>query len=101
MWCLQYLYMVAHNNFVALIFYTYYTKFFQKCQCLTNKLNERGIKMIDLHAHTKGSDGDKTPEELIDLAIRKRKRYNINTRSRVWNKNRQRRNAHIRTIYRL
>ena len=25
--------------------------------------------MIDLHAHTKGSDGDKTPEELIDLAI--------------------------------
>ena len=27
--------------------------------------------MIDLHAHTKGSDGDKTPEELIDLAISK------------------------------
>ena len=25
--------------------------------------------MIDLHAHTTGSDGDKTPEELIDLAI--------------------------------
>lgn len=26
--------------------------------------------MIDLHAHTTGSDGDKTPEELIDLAIK-------------------------------
>ena len=25
--------------------------------------------MIDLHTHTKGSDGDKTPQELIDLAI--------------------------------
>lgn len=28
--------------------------------------------MIDLHAHTNGSDGDKTPEELIDLAISKK-----------------------------
>ena len=28
--------------------------------------------MIDLHAHTRGSDGDKTPEELIDLAISKK-----------------------------
>ena len=25
--------------------------------------------MIDLHTHTKGSDGEKTPEELIDFAI--------------------------------
>jgi len=28
--------------------------------------------MIDLHTHTKESDGDKTPEELIDLAISKK-----------------------------
>lgn len=27
--------------------------------------------MIDLHSHTKASDGEKTPEELIDLAISK------------------------------
>lgn len=27
--------------------------------------------MIDLHTHTKGSDGDNTPQELIDLAISK------------------------------
>ena len=27
--------------------------------------------MIDLHAHTRESDGEKTPEELIDLAISK------------------------------
>lgn len=27
--------------------------------------------MIDLHSHTKASDGEKTPEELIDLAINK------------------------------
>ena len=26
--------------------------------------------MIDLHTHTKASDGEKTPEELIDLAIK-------------------------------
>ena len=25
--------------------------------------------MIDLHTHSKGSDGEKTPEELIDFAI--------------------------------
>ena len=29
------------------------------------------LKMIDLHAHTKASDGEKTSEELIDLAIDK------------------------------
>lgn len=28
--------------------------------------------MIDLHTHTTGSDGEKTPEELIDLAISKK-----------------------------
>lgn len=28
--------------------------------------------MIDLHTHTKASDGEKTPEELIDLAISKK-----------------------------
>lgn len=28
--------------------------------------------MIDLHTHTNGSDGEKTPEELIDLAIMKK-----------------------------
>lgn len=28
--------------------------------------------MIDLHTHTNGSDGEKTPEELIDLAISKK-----------------------------
>lgn len=27
--------------------------------------------MIDLHSHTKASDGEKTLEELIDLAISK------------------------------
>lgn len=27
--------------------------------------------MIDLHSHTKASDGEKTPEELIGLAISK------------------------------
>ena len=27
--------------------------------------------MIDLHVHTKASDGEKSPEELIDLAISK------------------------------
>ena len=27
--------------------------------------------MIDLHIHTKASDGEKRPEELIDLAISK------------------------------
>lgn len=27
--------------------------------------------MIDLHTHTRESDGEKTPEELIDLAISK------------------------------
>lgn len=27
--------------------------------------------MTDLHAHTRESDGEKTPEELIDLAISK------------------------------
>lgn len=30
---------------------------------------KRKIKMIDLHAHTQASDGEKTPEELIDMAI--------------------------------
>ena len=28
--------------------------------------------MIDLHTHTNGSDGEKTPEELIDLSISKK-----------------------------
>lgn len=27
--------------------------------------------MIDLHSHTKASDGEKTPEELIGLAVSK------------------------------
>ena len=28
--------------------------------------------MIDLHSHTTASDGEKTPEELIDLALSKK-----------------------------